>query len=188
MSEKSSFLKTQFWSIILIILVVVMGVEILLLVQENKKLRETLSHSRGPVRILAPEEEVPSLVGVNLKGEEFNLTYPSSQRTVLFFFSADCPACEENLEFWKKLYQNHNSGKLRIVGATNSDREKTEEFVKKFQLTFPVMIITDLKLLNKYKVEAVPQTMLIDNSGTVQKVWPGTLPENYKKEIESMLP
>jgi peroxiredoxin len=187
MSEKSGFLKTQLWSIILIVLVVVMGVEILFLVQENKKLREALSHSRGPVKILTPEEKVPSLVGVNLKGEEFKLTYPSSQNTVLFFFSPDCPACEENLDFWKKLYQNHSSGKLRFIGATNSDRQKTEEFVKKFQLTFPIIIVTDLKLLDKYKVEAVPQTMLIDTSGTVRKVWPGTLPENYKKEIESMI-
>jgi peroxiredoxin len=187
MSEKSGFLKTQLWSIILIVLVLVMGVEILFLVQENKKLREALSHSRGPVKILSPDEKVPSLVGVDLKGEEFKLTYPSSEKTVLFFFSPDCPACEENLKFWKKLYQNHSTKKLRIVGATNSDRNKTEEFVKKFQLTFPVMIVSDLSLLDKYKVEAVPQTMLIDTSGTVQKVWPGSLPENYKKEIESMI-
>lgn len=187
MSEKAGFLKAQLWSIILIVLVVIMGVEILFLVQENKKLREALSHSRGPVKILSPEEKVPSLVGVNLKGKEFKLSYPSSQRTVLFFFSPDCPACEENLDFWKRLYQDHGSEKLRIVGATNSDRDKTEEFVRKFQLTFPVMIVTDLKLLDKYKVEAVPQTMLIDPSGTVQKVWPGTLSENYKKEIESMI-
>jgi len=187
MSEKSGFLKTQLWSIILIVLVVVMGVEILFLVQENKRLREALSHSRGQIKILSPEEKVPSLLGINLKGEELKLTYPSSEKTLLFFFSPDCPACEENLDFWKKLYQNHGSGKLRIVGATNSDRNKTEEFVKKFQLTFPVMIVSDLSLLDKYKVEAVPQTMLIDTSGTVQKVWPGTLSENYKKEIESLI-
>jgi peroxiredoxin len=187
MSEKSGFLKTQLWSIILIVLVLVMGVEILFLVQENKKLREALSHSRGPVKILSPEEKVPSLVGVNLKGEEFKLTYPSSEKTVLFFFSPDCPACEENLEFWKEIYQKYDSDKLRVIGATNSDRDKTREFVRKFQLTFPVMIVSDLSLLDKYKVEAVPQTMLIDTSGTVQKVWPGPLPENYKKEIESMI-
>jgi len=187
MTEKSAFLKTQLWSIILIVLVLVMGVEILFLVQENKKLREALSHSRGPVKILNPEEKVPSLVGVNLKGEEFRLAYPSPEKTVLFFFSPDCPACEENLEFWKKLYQDHGSEKLRIVGATNSDRDKTEEFVKKFQLTFPVMIVSDVSLLDKYKVEVVPQTMLIDTSGKVQKVWPGSLQENYKKEIESMI-
>lgn len=187
MSEKSGLLKSQLWSLILIVLVLVMGVEILFLVQENKKLREALSHSRGPVKILSPHDKIPSLVGVNLKGEEFILSYPSSEKTVLFFFSPDCPVCEENLDFWKKLYQIHGSEKLRIVGATNSDRNKTEEFVKKFQLTFPVMIVSDVSLLDKYKVEAVPQTMLIDTSGTVQKVWPGSLPENYKKEIESMI-
>ncbi|HVP37242.1 MAG TPA: TlpA disulfide reductase family protein [Terriglobales bacterium] len=187
MSEKSGFLKSQFWSIILIVIVIVMGVEILLLVKENKKLREALSRSRGPVRILAPEEKVPSLVGVNLKAEELKLIYPSSEKTVLFFFSPDCPACEENLEFWKTLYKNNSSKKVRIFGVTNSDRDKTEEFVKKFQLTFPVMLISDLKLLDKYKVEMVPQTMLIDTSGKVQKVWPGPLPANYKKEIESSI-
>src|SRR3990170_5228755 len=119
MSEKSGFLKTQLWSIILIVLVLIMGVEILFLVQENKKLREALSHSRGPVKILSPEEEVPSLAGVNLKGEEFKLTYPSSKKTVLFWFSPVCPSCEENLEFWKEIYQNHSSENLRFVGVTS---------------------------------------------------------------------
>ncbi|MDP3025586.1 MAG: TlpA disulfide reductase family protein [candidate division Zixibacteria bacterium] len=187
MSEKSGFLKSQLWSIILIVLVLIMGVEILFLVQENKKLREALSHSRGPVKILSPEEEVPSLAGVNLKGEEFKLTYPSSKKTVLFWFSPVCPSCEENLEFWKEIYQNHSSENLRFVGVTSFGKDKTEEFVKKFQLTFPVIIVSDLSLLDKYKVEVVPQTMLIDTSGTVQKVWPGPLSENYKKEIESMI-
>ncbi len=186
MSEKSGLLKGQLWSIILIVLVVIMGVEILLLVQENRKLRQVLAHSRGPLRVLSPAEKVPALVGVGLQGEELNLTYPSPAQTVLFFFSSDCPACEENLDFWKKLYQNHSSGRLRIFGATNSDRAETEEFVEKFQLAFPVIVVSDLSLLDKYKVEAVPQTMLIDTSGTVQKVWPGTLSEYNQKEIESM--
>lgn len=187
MTEQSSFLKAQLWSIILIVIVLVMGVEILFLVQENRKLREALAHSRGPVQILSPEEKVPSLVGVNLKGEEFKVEYPSAQKTVLFFFSPACPACEENLDFWKRLYESRRSGKLRIVAATNSDREKTEEFARKFQLGFPVLMVSDLKLLDKYKVEAVPQTMLIDTSGTVQKVWPGTLSKDQQAEIESMI-
>ena len=187
MSEKSGFLKTQLWPIILIVLVLIMGVEILFLVQENKKLREALSHSRGPVKILSPEEKVPSLAGVDLRGGELKVEYPSSRKTILFFFSPACPACEENLEFWKEIYQKYDSDKLRVIGATSFARDKTEEFVRKYQLNFQVVIVSDASVLDKYKVEVVPQTMLIDTSGTVQKVWPGILSENYKKEIESMV-
>ncbi len=185
MSDKSSFLKTQLTSIVLIVLVLVMGVEILFLVRQNKKLREALVRSSAPVKILSPEEKVPSLIGVNLKGEELKLGYPSSAKTLLFFFSPTCPACEENLDFWGKLYKDHSSDRLRIVAATGSDRNRVEEFARKFKLAFPVLIVTDLKLLDQYKVEVVPQTMLIDESGTVLNVWPGTLQGKFEKEIES---
>lgn len=187
MTEKSSFLKTQLWSIILIVIVIVMGVEIFLLVQENRKLRTALVAPRGPFKILNPEEKVPPLVGINQKGEEVKVEYPSSKKTVLFWFSAACPSCEHNLEFWKEIYQQHRSEKLRFLGVTRSGEEKTEELVKKFQLEFPVLIVSDFSLLDQYKVEVIPQTMLIDTSGVVQKVWPGPLSENYKKEIEGII-
>ncbi len=187
MTEKSGFLKTQLWSIILIAIVLVMGVEIFLLVQENQKLRKALDRPRGSFKILNPEEKVPSLIGINLDGEEFKIEYPSSKKTVLFWFSSACPSCEHNIKFWKEIYQKHSSEKLRFLGVTHSGEEKTEEFVKKFQLEFPVLIVSDFSLLDQYKVEVIPQTMLIDTNGVVQKVWPGPLLDNYKKEIELML-
>jgi peroxiredoxin len=76
---------------------------------------------------------------------------------------------------------------LRFLGITHSREKKTEEFAEKFQLEFPVLIVSDFSLLDQYKVEVIPQTMLIDNNGVVQKVWPGPLSENYKKEIEEMI-
>ena len=187
MTEKSGFLKTQLWSLILIVLVLVMGVEIFLLVQENRKLRSALKAPRGPFKILNPEEKVPTLVGIDQKGEEVKVEYPSSKKTVLFWFSSVCPSCEHNLEFWKEIYQKYSSAKLRFFGVTKSGEEKTKEFVDKFQLEFPVLIVSDFSLLEEYRVEVIPQTMLIDNNGIVRKVWPGPLSENYKREIEEMI-
>ncbi|MFH0931276.1 MAG: TlpA disulfide reductase family protein, partial [Candidatus Zixiibacteriota bacterium] len=186
MAEKYGFLKTQLWSLILIVLIVVMGVEILLLVQENQKLRKALYRPRGSFKVLGPGEKVPSLVGINLEGKELKIEYPSSERTVLFWFSPVCPSCEENLEFWKEIYRKHSSENLRFIGVTSFGKDNTEDFVKKFQLEFPVLIVSDISLLDQYKVEVIPQTVLIDTNGVVQKVWPGPLSENYKKEIEVM--
>jgi peroxiredoxin len=187
MTEKSAFLKTQLWSVILIVLVLVMGVEILLLVQENRELRVALKAPGGSLKILNPKERVPPLSGIDQKGEEVKVEYPSSKKTVLFWFSTECPSCEYDLEFWKQIYQKHSLGMLRFFGVTSSDEDKTKEFIKKFQLEFPVLVLSDFSLLEKYRVEVIPQTMLIDTNGMVQKVWPGSLSENYKKEIEAMI-
>jgi peroxiredoxin len=187
MTEKSGFLKTQLWSIILIILVVVMAVEIFLLVQENRKLRLALKAPRGPFKILNPDEKVPPLVGVDLDSKETKVEFPSSEQTVLFWFSATCPSCEHNVEIWNEFYRGHRSANLRFFGVTSAGREETAEFAKKFQIEFPVLIVSDLSLLDMYRVEVIPQTMLIDANGVVRKVWPGPLSEIYKKEIEEML-
>jgi peroxiredoxin len=187
MIEKKLFLKTQLWSIILIVLVVVMGIEVLLLVQENQKLRKVLSRPRGPFKVLGPGEKVPSLFGINLEGKELKVEYPSKQRTVLLWFSPACPSCEENLEFWKEVYRNYNSDNLRFIGVTTFGQDKTSEFVRKNQLEFPILIVSNLSLIDQYKVEVIPQTILIDTNGIVQKVWPGPLANEYKKEIRYMI-
>jgi peroxiredoxin len=187
MIEKKFFLKNQLWSVILIVLVVVMGVEILLLVQENQKLRKALSRPGGPFEVLGPGEKVPSLFGINLEGGELEVEYPSKQRTVLLWFSPACPSCEENLEFWKELYHNYSLENLRFIGVTDFGKDKTAEFVQKNQLEFPILVVSNLSLLDQYKVEVIPQTMLIDTNGIVQKVWAGPLTGKNKKEIEGML-
>jgi peroxiredoxin len=187
MSEKKFSLKTQLWSIILIIIVVVMGIEILLLVQENQKLRRALSHPRGPFKVLGPGDKVHSLFGINLDGKEFKVDYPSKERTMLLWFSPTCPSCEENLEFWKEIYRNYRSENLRFIGVTNFGQDKTSEFAKVNQLEFPILIVSNLSLMEQYKVEVIPQTILIDTNGIVQKVWPGPLTDEYKKEIRFMI-
>ena len=119
MTERPSFLKTHLWSILLIVLVIAMGVEILLLVQENQKLRSALTARRGPFTVLNPEEKVPPLVGMDQRGEEVNVEYPSAEQTVLFWFSAACPSCEHNVEFWKELYEkipNHYCSHRSMCG------------------------------------------------------------------------
>ena len=187
MAEKPSTLKTHIWSIVLIVLVIAMAVEILLLVMENQKLRLALTARRGPFQILNPQETVPPLVGIDPKGEEVRLEYPSQKQTVLYWFSTGCPSCEHNVEFWKQVYQKYQSPTLRFLGVTSAGEEKAEEITEKFQFEFPVLIVSDYSLLDQYKVEVIPQTMLIDRNGMVRKVWPGPLSENYKTEMEEML-
>lgn len=187
MKEKSSVLKSHIWSIILIVLVIAMGVEILFLVSENRKLRSALTARRGPFTVLNPEERVPPLVGIDLDGQEVKVEFPSSEQTVLFWFSAACPSCEHNVEFWREMYQKRSSPELRFFGITTAGEGKTEELTEKFPFEFPILTVSDYSLLDQYKVEVIPQTMLIDENGLVRKVWPGPLSENYKIEIEEMI-
>ncbi len=187
MIEKKLFLKNQLWSVVLIALIVVMGVEILLLVRENQKLRSALSHPENPFKTLDPGEKVPSLFGINLDGIDFKIEYPSKERTILVWFSPACPACEENLEFWKETYHNYSSENLRFIGVTDFGKDKTAEFVQRNQLEFPILIVSNLSLLDHYKVEVIPQIILIDTNGIVQKVWAGSLTGKNKKEIQGML-
>lgn len=187
MSDKPPSLKAHIWSLVLILVVIAMAVEILLLVAENRKLRSALTARRGPFQVLNPEEKVPPLVGIDGEGEEVQVEYPSQQQTVLFWFSTGCPSCEHNVEFWKQIYHKHQSGNFRFFGVTSAGEEKSGELKEKFQFGFPVLTVSDYSLLDRYKVEVIPQTMLIDKNGMVKKVWPGPLSENYRAEMEQML-
>jgi heme/copper-type cytochrome/quinol oxidase subunit 2 len=43
MTEKTASLKTQIWSLVLIIIILVMGIEIIFLVKENRKLKAAIT-------------------------------------------------------------------------------------------------------------------------------------------------
>src|SRR3990172_9253490 len=95
---------------------VVMAVELVFLARQNRDLKAALSSvhqqlsSMRTASSLKEGEVVEPLELPTLTGERMRLAYDDPDReTILLVFSPDCPACQENLEGWKRRSEEHTS-------------------------------------------------------------------------------
>jgi peroxiredoxin len=181
-------LRKDWLSIVLLVIIVAMGLEIIYLVQQNQRLRGLLARRPANVRPLNPNETVPAFTAQDISGDTLNIVYgPNQPHTLIFWFSASCPACEENLYFWNDLYRAHDSERLRFIGMCGDDPSEAQTLVSAYDLGFPVIHVADDSLSAAYRGHIVPQTMLISPRGVVLGLWPGSLPQQRQQDILATL-
>lgn len=163
-------------TIILILIIIVMGLEIVYLVYQNRKLSALIEDPRKYFKTLAADEIVPSFAAVDLNGNDIDLRYsPEAPYTMLFWFAPTCASCELNIEFWNRLYREHNTEKLRYVGLCAGNLQEARNFVADFGVEFPAVCAKDAFVIEAYKGNVFPQTMLLSPEGSVMGLWAGAL-------------
>lgn len=174
--------------LLLLVIVVVMGAEIIYLMIQNQKLQAMLEDPGQYLRTLQPEDNVPNIRAYDISGAEIALRYgPDQPHTLLTWFSAGCGSCRENFSFWDSLHTTRVSPSLRMIGFCACTNDEAQHLKQEFNIQYPVIPVTDQFLVETYKGNVLPQTVLIAPGGAVTKVWPGELLPSQKKEIQATL-
>jgi peroxiredoxin len=181
-------LRKNWLNLLLIAIVVAMGIEIIYLAQQNRKLRAIAANPRQYFQPLEHGDIVPPLTAEDLDGNAVSLDYsPAAPHTLLLWFSTTCSSCEENLHFWNDLYRSFHSSKIRIVGVSADNPAESRTVVADFGLEFPVICISDGSLVEAYKANTLPQTVMISPQGVIQGVWPGPLLQEQRESVINAL-
>lgn len=177
------------WTIILIAIIIVMGVEIIYLMYQNHKLKSIIDNPKEYFKTLSPDEMVPSFTAYDIDGNDISLRYsPEAPRTLLFWFAPGCEPCEDNILFWNEIYNTYSEvEEFRYLGLCAGTPDEAQEYASGYDIEFPVMCVTDRYMVETYQGHVLPQTVLISPEGAIIKVWPGALEENSKGEILSYL-
>ena len=164
----------------------VMAVELILLVRQNRALKAEVARLEGEVAAAgsqaAPWFKTGDLVEpielTSVEGSVERLGYddPTSE-TVLLFFSPDCEACRDNIENWKRLQSSADSRRRRFVYVSTAEPEKTAEFARDHLLQGPILLST-AATLESYRVRGIPATLVVGPGGVVRQAWVGVLSED----------
>ena len=136
---------------------------------------------RPDTGFLAPDFALPDLSGTRV-----NLSDLRGKRAVfLNFWASWCPSCQEEMPTMEKLYKQFKARGLEIV-AVSIDQRKADvaNFVKRHELTFPVLLDPDGKVAQAYRVTKIPTHYFIDRKGVIRsrevgsKDW--SKPETWK--------
>jgi peroxiredoxin len=114
----------------------------------------------------APNFELSAMDGSN-----FSLPEAIARGPVLaIFFKVSCPVCQYAFPYFERIYQKYGSPKFTIVGISQNEKSDTAKFLKKFGVTFPVLL-DDPKTYpasNAYGLTNVPTAFWISEDATIE--------------------
>jgi peroxiredoxin len=116
--------------------------------------------------VQAPQFELPVL-----QGPGFSLQNALKKGPVLaVFFKISCPVCQYALPYFERIYKSYGGGKVSIVAISQNDKEETNQFVKRYGVTFPVLLddTTKFPVSNAYGLTNVPTAFWIAEDGEIE--------------------
>jgi peroxiredoxin len=116
----------------------------------------------------------------NFEGQPLSLVDFKGKPVLLTFWLTYCVACKEELPSIEKFFEGKKD-QLQIVSivADGEKEKKAQEIVKKYKLTFPVLLDFRERISQAYGVKMVPTSFLIDQEGQLlgmivgQREWAG---------------
>jgi len=122
----------------------------------------------------------------NLDGESVSLSDLRGKPVLINFWATWCPYCVDEMPYIQEVYDEWLSKGLVVLAINKGESpSKVEEFVKDYDLSFPVLLDVKGDVANKYNIRPLPTTFFIDKDGIIRDIRIGAF--QSKQEIEKSL-
>ncbi len=141
-------------------------------------------------------DKAPEFQGLNEKGEEISLGQYAGKKLILFFYPKDnTPGCSAEVCSLRDSYTQLNEQGFELLGVSPDSARKHQNFIKKFDLPFPLLADTEQEVLKMYGVwgekkmygktyEGVFRTtFIINEDGNIEKVFTKVKTKEHAEQI-----
>ena len=127
----------------------------------------------------------------NLAGNEVSLANHRGEVVILDFWATWCGPCRQAMPTISDVARKY-AGQGVVLYAVNlqEDPDTIRSFINESGLNVNVLLDTDGAVADAYGADAIPQTVLIDQDGTVQAIHVGLtsdLEEQLSSQIEALV-
>jgi len=124
------------------------------------------SANQAPVRVGLP---APDFTYPGLDGKKVSLSDYRGKVVFVNIWATWCPPCVEEMPSMQKLYQKLKGENFEILAVSIDSRGAKDvvPFMKKYKLTFPVLIDSMGTVKRIYKTTGVPESFIIDKNGII---------------------
>lgn len=126
---------------------------------------------------------VPPFASVDLEGRQAAVAVPSGRKQLLFIFSKYCSACVTQLPVWDRVAREMKTEGLDIRGVSLDSADETRTYFGDKAPAFPVILAPGDVFARAYRVERIPQVMLISEQGEVDWVIAGALTDERLRDL-----
>ena len=132
----------------------------------------------------------PDFLLKDLSQKKVKLTDFKGKVVILNFFATWCPPCRAEIPELNKLYRLNKEKGLVVLGVSldmDAPPQGLTTFVKNMKITYPVLMGTT-DLAEKYQVNGVPTTILINREGKAHSRYDGLVPASrFEKDLSNLL-
>ncbi len=128
-------------------------------------------------------DKAPNFSGIDQDGNTIDLADFKGKKLVLYFYPKDnTPGCTAESCNLRDNYSTFKSKGYEIVGVSADDATKHQKFIQKYELPFPLIADTDLKVIKAFDVWGLKKfmgkeyeginrtTFVIDEHGMLEQV------------------
>ena len=102
-----------------------------------------------------------------LNGSKFELYDLRGKPVILNFWATWCPPCVREMPNLQNFYDRYGD-KVIVIGVNLGEKNKTiQNFIKKINVTFPIVLDKNKEIEEKYNLIIRPTTYFIDKNGII---------------------
>jgi peroxiredoxin len=135
---------------------------------------------------LAPDFELQLL-----SGKKFQLGQNRGQVVVLDFWATWCGPCLQAMPLVDRVVREFDGQGVQLIAVNQQETPKQiKSMLERHKLDLTVALDRDGAVSQKYRAEAIPQTVIIDRAGNVARVFVGIGPnsaETLREALRSLL-
>lgn len=141
-------------------------------------------------------DKAPDFSGTNENGEPLSLSDFSGRKLVLFFYPQDnTPGCTLEACNLRDNYSKLKKAGFALLGVSPDSERKHRNFIKKFNLPFPLLADTEQETLQAYGVWGAKKfmgrsyigvhrtTFIIDENGIIEGIIEKVKTRNHTRQI-----
>ena len=139
-------------------------------------------------------DNAPTINSIDQNGDPITLDQFEGKKIVLYFYPKDMtPGCTTQACNFRDQHKKFKD--TVILGVSIDSSERHQKFIAKYDLPFTLIADIDKKVVQKYGVwqekklygktfmGIVRTTIIIDKTGTIQKIFPKVKVKNHIEEV-----
>lgn len=133
---------------------------------------------------MAPDFKLATLTGDNVMLSDY-----IGKKVILNFWASWCGPCKSEMPHMQKYYERYSGLENVEIIAVNMTSEEGKgeravaDFVKEYELTFPVLLDSAGHVMELYEIFTIPTTFMIGTDGEIDRKILGPLDEEQIKQI-----
>lgn len=141
-------------------------------------------------------DTAPDFVAINESEKTVSLADFAGKKLVLFFYPKDnTPGCTAEVCSLRDGYADLQAAGYALLGVSPDSAKKHQNFIKKFDLPFSLLVDSDLKVLNAYGVWGLKKfmgreydgvhrtTFVIDEAGKIEHIFTKVKTKTHAAQI-----
>ena len=123
-------------------------------------------------------------------GGELRLSELRGQVVLINFWASWCPPCRDESPDLQALYDDYRADGFTVLGVNilDSSRQSALDFVEELGINYPNGEDIGQVIANAYRVEAPPESFLIDRNGDIRQFYIGSVRyDDVSGTIEALL-